>query len=394
MNVNKIAERTFKLLKGMGYTIKPYDESGNEVIDPTEAERFFVSKPNFMISVSDDGIQMNKSQTVGLGEVESLIASLRRMSDEYLLNFTVKDFGKTLSPKKFAFQAKKKVKDMSSVNEARLGRLYGYAKTSYQNLGEVKIIYRHTKGVNEEAPMTRSRNIRSITLEHNGEQFIFPNNFVLGARALARHVHEGGTWDDDVANYICEASRRCKRMKEFVRYAKTNSNLIEGNDDVMALVKENIAQMTYDFKKFIAPTTYQTFKEKFEQAELKEVNDVANLKDQFTKKNFDMNLESVLPYINGLLKEKEDFERSILSVLETGVNFAGKPRFSPVLEFDTTEAKLSYKLKETANVLEDESLSTFLGRISEKIASQQTLTEFEIKVVKEVLTQARDTSFG
>lgn len=394
MDTNSTSERIFKILKGNGYTIKSYDELGAEVIDPSKAERFFVANPNILVSITDDSIQLNKGSSTPIDMVSDLVTQLRRIADEQLINFTIKDFGKTLTPKHFSFQAKQNAEKLKDLSEARLGRLHGFRKTSYQNLGEVRLVYRHSKEVNEESPASRARSIRTIELEHQGERRQFPNNYVLGARALARHLHEGGTWDDPVSNYIIEMSKRCKKMKEFIRYTKSNKDLIEGNDTAVALVKENMQQIQYDFKKFIAPTTYSVFREKFENAQIAEHDGVESLRDQFTMKKFDDKFESVLPYISNLLKEKEDYESLIENQVEAGVSFRAKPAFSRVLEFEDKYSEISYKLKETSKVLESEDISVFLDRVAEKINTQQSLTEFEIKVVRGVLEQARNSALN
>jgi hypothetical protein len=397
MELSTISLRIFRILKGNGHLIKPYDEAGNEVVDPEQARMFFVDEPNYMVEIDDDEIVVNKSTLTPQDTLAPITDSLRLVADEYQLNYTMKEYGKTIEPKMFSFTTKtQKDKDMNELSESRLGKLHGFRKTSYQRLGEVRLKYTHHKEVKEDVPITRVKNIKSIALEHGEEKHMFPNNFVLGARAMARHLNEGGSYDDEVGQFIIEVSKRCKKMNEFLRYARTNKSLIEGNDDAVALVKENLAQTRYDLKKFIAPTTHSSYYSKFQEAAKSAINtdgDVSDIKDQFTVKKLDDSIEDLFPFINSLLKEKEIYETSILSEIDAGGMFERLPTYNRVLEFDDTMHKLAYKLRETADALKSESLSAFLGRISEKIASQQSLDEFEIKVVREIFNKAQEEAF-
>lgn len=389
MKIEKLADRVFKLLKGNGYGIQIFSEDGDETAIPSEGTRFFVKNPNLMVSVSEDEIQVNKNSSLSVDEIGSLEKALKLLANESLVNYTIRNFGKEINARAYSYQAKEHKKMKNKVSEAQLSKLSGFRKTSYQTLGEVKLTYRHRKAVNEESPVSRARNIHSIMIENQGQKYQFPSNYVLGARAMARHLHEGGEWDDSAGNYIREKSEQYSKLREFYIYANRNKHLIEGNSNAVTLVKENLDQIRSDFKKFSAPRTYESYRDKFSESVItNEENDTNTIKDQFTIKTFNSKLESILPYIQNLLTEKELYETNIINEIDGGVYMTEQPRFTTVLEFDNPMSALSYKLKETSLVLESESLSVFLQRVSEKISTQQKLEEFEIKVVKDVLEKA------
>jgi hypothetical protein len=395
MDIGNIANKVFNILKGHNFRLRCYDEIGTEVQDIDTARYFFVEEPMFMVEVAEDQIRLDKNKNLPIEDIETVTKALKRISDEFLINYTIRNFNKKINPKFKAPEAKlnRDRKMKSDVNEATLSKLSGFRKTSYQTLGEVKIIYRHSRSVNEEVPSSRARNVSKIFLEFNDTRFVFPNNYILGARAFARHINEGGLVDDSVSKYILETSKRCVKMREFLRYANRNKALIEGNEEAVQLVRENLAQLRYDFKKFTAPTTYAVFREKFENSVVEMPDDVHELRDQFTVKSFDDKFESVLPYISSLLQEKARYERAIKEELSKDGLFNARPQYTTSVEFENVHQKLAFQLQETASVLESESLSVFLGRISEKIASQQALDEFEVHVVREVLNKAQESEF-
>ena len=105
---------------------------------------------------------------------------------------------------------------MDNINEASLGRMTGSRKSSYQPLADnVKIIVRHNKEVNEEVRGARSRNIHSILIQRGEEKFKMAENNLSAARAMARHLHNGGETFDEIGEAITEMSREFKRRGIF-----------------------------------------------------------------------------------------------------------------------------------------------------------------------------------
>ena len=93
-------------------------------------------------------------------------------------------------------------------------QMSGTTKSSYQNFSGSKLIIRHTKSVNEEQRGARSRSIKAIYVENkNGERFQFPVKWLTGARAMARHVAEGGVPHDEVGTKIRDLSEEYVTLK-------------------------------------------------------------------------------------------------------------------------------------------------------------------------------------
>lgn len=104
MNTRDLSEKVFAALRGNNFTVRMYDLSGAETNDPGEATRFFVSKPNLMITIDQDkgAIELNrgtKSQVSGLTRIHQ---SLKRLAREFLVNYNTRVFGQYIQPKNFS----------------------------------------------------------------------------------------------------------------------------------------------------------------------------------------------------------------------------------------------------------------------------------------------------
>jgi hypothetical protein len=126
LDANSLAQKVFSLLKGNGYQIKIFDEEGAETTNPELGRRFFVMSPNIMVTIDDDGIEFNKGADVD-DEVLNVQKAIRRLADEFMINSTIKVFGKSIQPKDFAYQAKiKKAENMNTMME-------GYTHGQYRD---------------------------------------------------------------------------------------------------------------------------------------------------------------------------------------------------------------------------------------------------------------------
>lgn len=108
MQIQDVAGKVFALLKGSGFKVKVFDENGAETVDPDLGLRFFVSRPNIMITIDPDRncIELSKGSNVGQ-EVQILQKNIRQLADKSLMNSHIKVFGRTIQPKDYSYQVKK-----------------------------------------------------------------------------------------------------------------------------------------------------------------------------------------------------------------------------------------------------------------------------------------------
>jgi hypothetical protein len=200
---------------------------------------------------------------------------------------------------------------------------WGTSKSSYQKLESAKLIIKHTKPVNEESRGSRSRNISAIYIENaEGERYKMPTNNLAGGRAMLRHVKEGGTPHDEFGQHIQEQTVELKKLKEFANYSKRNGLVNEDTAEIVEAVSQRIASIRESINKLKGCKCYHETKEQFEAKEVKiNETDRNKLRNQFTVRTFDENIDGALPYVNALvkemkaIKERDEFAKETLNNL-------------------------------------------------------------------------------
>ena len=396
INVDVLASKVFGILKGNRYSLKMFTFDGEETLDPTEVRRFYVVDPMMMVTINDeDGeLVVSLSKAIELKDVEKLSSHLKRLANEFLLNYTIRKFSKTIQPRDFSYQAKiEKGKDMpkDTVKES-LSKMFGSKLTSYQKLDEVKIHVKHSKPVSEETRGARSRNIKAIFLERAGERFRFPHNHMLSARAMARHMSYGGNFNDTVGSYILESAEDYIKLREFMTYAKRNRLINEDTSDTVETICESLGSIQQTLYRLSGAKSYHIIAERIgtqlDVAELTESgDDLADIKDKFTVKRFDEKFDEVLPRVSRIIKERESYLTRIEESSMIPILVSGKIRsFESVIEFSSPAHAFSFKLGQLAeSILDNQSLSEYVTKVSRKISEGTELNAFEINVVKNVL---------
>ena len=237
-----VGEKIFNILKGQGFMVKSYDREGNLTLDASQATRFAVPEPNLLVRYDQD------SQTVGLksgAEVDDEVTRtmLKNLASDNLLNFDYRRFEKKVSPKGEQNDiAVSKEQEVNDVMEG-FGSMTGTSKSSYQTLENVKLVVKHSKPVNEESRGARSRHIESIYIRRGGEQFKMNENNLKAARAMARHIQEGGEMHDSVGKAISEMATEYRQLNEFVRYVRRNGLMNESNQNYVDMATDNIVNI-------------------------------------------------------------------------------------------------------------------------------------------------------
>lgn len=107
VQIEELAGKIFSLLKGNGLKIKMFDQDGAETPDPKAGRRFFVVKPNIMVTINEDNntVEFSKGSNVG-NSIDSIQKNIRKIADSFTMNSKIKVFGKSIQPRDYAYQAK------------------------------------------------------------------------------------------------------------------------------------------------------------------------------------------------------------------------------------------------------------------------------------------------
>ena len=316
-DLNTIGEELFNKIRGRFNNITIGDESGNVVNEP-ESARFFDFQykidnrnvGNVSISLSeDDGVVVMYSNDFIVGEDEQtqdawydFLKELRVFSKKRMLNFDTRDINRTnLTKRDYKFLANRSGDDTMTES-----KLYGTSRVSYQKVGEARIMIKHTENINQESATGRTQKIGKIYIESpEGERFKYPYKHLTGARAMARHVSEGGTAYDDFGKHIVGLSEEMAKLRKFKNYMGRSAVMAESLAGYTDIVKERIATVKKEIASLQKPAYYKEAFESFNPPVLEDVpSDVAeNWIDELTIKQFNEELQDIFPYIYNLVKE-------------------------------------------------------------------------------------------
>lgn len=396
VNTQKLAEKIFNLLKGYGYAVKSYDTEGKLVVNPQDATRFLVDSPNILVRLDLNNMQVSLATSEDLSE-DPLRTQLKKLIFNYSpeVTFDYKVFGKKLKAKGEAVNImKNSEKDMADVMEG-FGTMTGSTKTSYQPLDNIKIVVKHRKPVNEESRGARSRNIHSIYIQRGEEKFKMQENSLKAARAMARHIHNGGEMFDSTGQAITEMAKEYRQLGDFVRYVRGAGLVNETNEQYVNMAVENIDNIRTMFDKLSGVKTYATAVESLEDRYSVEVlEDSVDLESKFVETHFDDRVANAMDSIKRAMARQHTFEATIVKAIEVESfeNLKDMLSENDTVDFATPHARLGHQVAQMGYAAQNPVLGNYLQNISKKLTAGGTLNQFEYTTVKSCLlcaTEAR-----
>ena len=312
-DLNKIGEELFSKLRGRFKNITIGNAEGVVTNMPGESRFYdftYGSKGSkISVSLDEDSVVVMYSDKLFDNEDTSLkkewydfLKEMRVFAKKRMLNFEVRDIQKSnLEKRDYKFLSNK-----NGDNTMTESTMYGTSKTSYQNIDDARICVKHSENINQEIAGGRSQKIGSIYIESaNGERFKYPYKHLNGARAMARHVAEGGNMYDDFGKHIVGLSEEMNKLRKFKTYMSRSSVMAEGLKDHMDVVNERIETVKNTVAKLQNKSYYKEATENFQSVVLEEVpEDIAtDWTAQLTIKQFNEELKGVFPYIYKLVSE-------------------------------------------------------------------------------------------
>jgi hypothetical protein len=238
----------------------------------------------------------------------NFLRELRQFAKRRLLTFDTRDVAKdNLDQRDFAFLSQ--YNQPKTVGESIMSEssLYGSRTISYQNLMDTKLIIKHSKPIQDEQVGSRARNISALFVENqDGERFKYPFIHLAGARAMQRHVANGGVPYDDIGKHIVGMSEQIAQLKGFGNYVVRNDLLNSDTNSIYERSSEALNKLREELSKLSKQAYYEQFKQTFELQDALEVPDevVEDFTEKFTVKNFKEDIKSVFPILYRLMKEE------------------------------------------------------------------------------------------
>ena len=324
-NLSPIADELFGKIRTQFPKIQLGD-ANSKVTDRPEDARFFefdfvkkgVNLGTISVSISeDDGMIVMYSNEITDGQPDGVarqwynfLRELREFAKQNMMSFAIRDTAKSNLDKR-DYQHLANNNGEGSMTESKL---WGTSKTSYQQMGEAKLIVRHTQPVNYAHAAGRTLHIESIHVENSqGERFKYPVKHLNGARALATHVAHGGTPYDGIGQHITGLSEELNKLRMFKGYVDRNSMVSEAMGNIQTKVYERIDQVKKEIRSLQNQSYYESFAESFTVNEAQEIpEDVVNdWIDRLTIRTFNEELKNVFPYIYKLVGEDVDVVKEL-----------------------------------------------------------------------------------
>jgi hypothetical protein len=342
---NSIANDLFYKVRSRFTGLKLGTETGAITINPEEA-RFFdfdytdenvpvghvtisLAEPSSMKVYFSSGIT-ESMETDQKHKWYSFLKELREFAKRRLMAFDTRDIAKdnldrrdfefltTVSKPTAAKDTMLKPVGESVMNESQL---YGTKTVSYQKLMDTRLIIKHSHAVMDDTqPGARSRNISALFVENqDGERFKYPFIHLAGARAMQRHVANGGVPYDDVGKNIIGMSEQIAQLRSFNNYVVRNDLM---NSDTNSIV-ERSAQALNNLREQVARLSkqshYEQFKESFQAQHELEVPEevIEDFTNKFTVRNFKEDLKTVFPILYRLMQEDSIVEYDDIVAMTT-----------------------------------------------------------------------------
>ena len=319
--IEKIAQTLFDKIRSRFENVSIGDEKAKVTTDPEKA-RFlnfnYISDTgdhfgNITLSLIDGQslkVYFSKGISEKLGshakqEWYAFLKDLRKFARRNLLGFDTRDISRPNLSVRDLRQTSHTDSPFTK-SDVTESRLFGSTKSSYERLGPTKIIIRHGKSVDEAIHGSRSRNIESIFIQNeSGERFKLPFNKLSGARAMARHVTNGGQIHDDLGKHICNVVNEMSALKIFVRANKNHTFEDAEATAMMEAAVEQYLNLHSDLRHLSGNRGYQAFKESFKPMVTEEDDfNLDEVKQKFIRKSFDERITEALPHVYRAYKKK------------------------------------------------------------------------------------------
>jgi len=333
---NNIATDLFYKVRSRFAGLKLGAETGEITINPEQA-RFFdfdytegqtpighvsisLAEPNSIKVYFSNGI------TEGMDDGQKtnwygFLKELRQFAKRRLLSFDTRDIAKdNLDKRDYQFlsqnaQPKPQTNMVQKpVGESRMSEnmmsessMYGSKTVSYQKLMDTRLIIKHSQAVMDDTqPGARTRNISGLFVENqDGERFKYPFIHLAGARAMQRHVANGGLPYDELGASITKMSEEIAQLKSFGNYVVRNDLMNSDTNSVVERSTEYLNHLREQIKALSKQSHYEAYKENFQAYDSEEIPQdvVEDFKQKFTVRSFKEDIATVFPVLYRLMKE-------------------------------------------------------------------------------------------
>jgi hypothetical protein len=342
---NTIANDLFYKVRSRFSGLKLGNEIGEITINPEEARFFDFDYKDGDVPVGHVTISLAEPNSMKVyfsaGITESMkppqkekwfgfLKELREFAKRRMMAFDTRDISKdNLDRRDFEFlttvSQPTSAKDtiIKSVGESVMNesQLYGTKTVSYQKLMDTRLIIKHSRAlVDDQQPGARSRNISALFVENqDGERFKYPFIHLAGARAMQRHVANGGLPYDNIGKSIIQMSEEIAQLRGFQNYVVRNDLMNSDTNSIVERSTHALNELREKIHRLSKQGYYEAYKESFQESEQLELPEevVKDLTDKFTVRNFKEDIKTVFPILYRLMKEESTVDYDDIVAMTT-----------------------------------------------------------------------------
>lgn len=300
----------YDLLQSQNFNVTMLTSSGEQVPVPQEAEVFqfdFVDEDQNRgtVTVTIDGLSKMvvyyNNEVFGHGSQQAswikFVKLLKKFSQRNQLGFQLSNMDKLHTDMK-----------KRDYNKKLEEGYYGTRQTSYSDSGpaSVRMIIKHNRPLGETD--ARYRHVERIFLENErGERVLVPSTKPSIGRVFARHLAEGGEYNDDRWHHIKEITEDISKLGGFVRATK-NRQFNESAQSVVTEATNHYVKLKETVKRLQSHRGYNNYFEAWRPTLLEQDN-TESLSEMFVSPVIDPRIEgamSVLGKLNIYVAESPD----------------------------------------------------------------------------------------
>ena len=348
-----IAQDVFDKVRGRFTNLEMGDEMGTVTTNPRDARFFdfdFVIEDNNLgrvsVSINELGsLKIFYSQgitegvdTVTLNEWYEFLREMRYFAKRRMLRFDTRDITKSnLNKNDFQYLAQTGTKENTMNESAMIAR---GPKTSMRKLENTRLIVRHSKAIDETQKGARSRNINALYIENaDGERFKYPFIHLAGAKAMQRHVANGGRPYDEPGKAIINLSEKISQLVAFKKHVGHHDGM---NTEVNEILERSQGKLN-EYRKMIESLCGQKYYENW-MSEFQPNEDdgfvldqatMEDYKDKFTQKNFKEDLTQYFPLIHKIMQETGEIDLTQIGSAEEEITETSDEAVDDFAQFES-----------------------------------------------------------
>jgi hypothetical protein len=311
MMENTAQNQLYDLLVTRDFGPEMKDALGKDVSDPAEADMFTFDwkTPNKNYGTVVILIGQDRNLKIFFGDNLGRTMEREDKSDWYDFLNHLKQFSVRNNLMNFEIEninrLKYNMQGMAAIREGLFEGYYGTRKVSYSDQPkQTRLVIKHNRTLGEDD--ARFRYVESLYVETDDDQrFKLPFTNLIGGRAMARHVSEGGTPYDTFGQHISEIVKEMNILNKFVRASK-NKQFDTAAADLAETAVRHYQDLKAKAKRMISQRGYLGELQTFDPAEITDSDALAeDIRNMFIEQSLDARIEAAIPVLARLSKPRD-----------------------------------------------------------------------------------------